>query len=444
MLRALTLCLTLWLGSGQSASSAPPDGGDSRPAWLQSIRLELSAAHDDNVYFQQLGELANRSSLVTSIRPGLTLALLPPREDAPQRHLRLSYSPEIVRYPSWSEQDHENHAIGLSFGDATLSATWKLENEIVLTAGRGTAQEWPSPLGLPRSPVIGGPEFRSRTANHEIRGRIDVTLRSGERWFLRPRAQWWATDFRTEQRPIEIPNPDDTFYGNYVDRADLHGGFDLGIVAAPKTFLTVGYRIGVQSQGELAGSPYRYDNHYHVVLLGIEGSPSERLTYGLQIGPDFRSYGTSVRPDEDRNPIVPHALGRIAWSVDERTDLTGLVRLFRFMPGGGAGAMAMTLARATVTHRLSSSFSVSGGLRVFGGSLDPPDPRGTDWLFSGLAGLTWSGPERLEVSLSYRRDAGRSEEADVYDTPAGPIPGPNGSGREYDRNVVSLSAAFDL
>jgi hypothetical protein len=439
LLAALGVSLTAW-----GASSSSPEARSGRPVWLGEVGFELSVSHDDNVYFQDLDDLSDRSSLVVSVKPRFVFRILRPKEQGSGARLGLVYAPEFVRYPSWSEQGHETHRVLLSYDRSTPTTRWRLVNELLVTEGRRVAQDWPSPLGLPRSPVIGGPEFRSRTANNEIRGRTSVRKTVGERWFVRPRAEWWASDFRTEQRETPIPNPADTFYGNYVDRASFTAGFDVGRRIGPRTYLTTGYLLGIQDQGQLVGSPYQYDNHFQVLLIGIEGAPSDRLSYSLQVGPDFRSYGSAIRPGDDPHPTEIYLDGRLLWKATVKTSAEGRMRQFKFMPGGGQGAMAMTLVDLELRREIVDELSLAGGVEVFRGSLAEPDPRGTDWLFTAWMRLTWRESDSRELSLGVLLDDGQSEAEDFYETPIGVIPGPNGSGREYTRRIVTASVKITL
>ena len=412
------------------------------PPWLGEIGLRLSVVYDDNLYFQDLGDLANRASLVLSLQPSFSFRILDPTGPDDDR-LNLVYEPELVRYGESAEQGHETHRLFLAGGQRAAEVSWELRNELLVTSGNRLAQEWPSPLGLPRSPVIGGPEFRSRTANNEVKGRFSARYSLGSGWFVGPRSEWWASDFRTEQRANRIPDPRGAFYGNYVDRANFNAGVELGRRIAPNTRVKVGYLLGVQDQGSLVDSPWKYDNTYQVLLLGIEGEPSPRLSYSLEAGPDFRSYGSSIRPNEDPHPVEIYLNGRASWRTSH-TRVSGLLRLFKFMPGGGGGAMAMRLGNVEVERDLASRLCLRGALNVYGGAVAPPDPRGTDWLLTATLGAAWRYSPSVELAFDYLYDRGVSEEDDFYETPVGTIPGPNGSGREYTRRLFTVSVNWTL
>lgn len=430
--------LPLW---ALPALAQPPPPAAGRPSWLAEASLAVQETRDDNVLFQGLGPLANRDSYVTSITAAARVRL---PFFSPRSKLMLGYAPEIVRYGEESDQDHENHVFQLGAGGRVGAESWELKSELTFTNGSDLARDWSSPLGFPRSPVIGGPEYRQRTENLEYKGAAMWRHALGPRWFVRPRLQWWGADFRTEQRVNDIPDPDNTFYGNYVDRSDVHGGVDVGRSIAPGVFLTLGYRVGTQDQGPLAGSPFQYDNDYQVVLFGIEGAAGERIRYSLQAGPDFRSYGTRVRDGEDRTPVEVYADGKAQVGLSAKTDLSLMLKLFKFMPGGGAGAMHMRLGNLELRHAASERVDLKAGFRVYGGSLRKPDPRGTDWLFTGYGGIGWSAAAHVRLGVDYLVDAGRSEADDFYATPGGLVPGPNGSGREYDRHLVSASVQVSL
>ncbi len=401
-----------------SGQNAPP--GPAQRPWTLSASAALRETFDGNVFLQDKGSLAGKSSFLTHASLGLSASY----RRTPAFQASLSYTPDLVRYHSYASENHVAHRAAANFNGASGRTTWEFTNSFVRIDGSDQGPIFDVAAGGD-IPAIGGIPLRERREAMVLRNGLKATYTRG-RWMLRPAFTSYSHDFRTDQRPRTGAYAG---YENYVDRWEVSGGADAGYDLGGKTWMVAGYRFGHQQQGRLLGAASPYSNNYSRVLLGLEGSPAKWLRLNLSGGPDFRSFKT---------PATGFIPGEQLWYISSSVG---------WLPSG-SDTVTLTLSRyeqpAFSSHsvyqdivydvswrrRHSARLATTLGFRAYGGDWQAPVDR-EDWIYSPSASLTysWSGHIAAEVSYSY--DAVRSAV-------------PNTAGREYTRHLFTAGARITM
>jgi hypothetical protein len=401
--------------NAQTAAPAPP----TKP-WSFAASYAAKETFDGNVHLQDIGDMARKGSMVTSVTPGLSLVY---QRSAAFRST-FTYAPEIVRFHSYSSENHATHRAGINFGGVFGATAWEFTNALVRIDGsdQGPIVDVGSACDIP---ALGGIPLRDRRDAAIWRNGFKLTHSMG-RWFLRPVFSSYIHDFRTEQRQRTGAYAG---YENYVDRWEASGGVDAGYAVGEKTWVVVGHRYGRQRQGSLLGRESLYSNSYNRVLAGVEGAPASWLRLNILAGPDIRNF-------EDRPAgFDPHEL---LWFINGSAS---------FLPSG-SDTLTATLSRyqqpafssQCVYEDIVYDFSwkrqygprltSTAGVRFYGGDWQAPVNR-EDWIYTPTASLSYAFHKRLAAEISYSHDWARSRI-------------PHTSGREYTRPLFSVGIRGSL
>jgi hypothetical protein len=290
------LCLTLGL-SGSTCVCASTN-------LHFSAEASLKETYDSNVFLQDADPAAanyaaakaaglrpvqdNVASWVTSVLPKIGLEYRPFTAFG----FNAAYSPDVSFYHSASSEDYVAHRGVLNLGGKMNQTAWELLNTASYIDG---SREGPT-FARPGDVIaLGGIPVRDRREAFVFKNTFRLTQTLGD-WFIRPVAGAYAHDFKTHQRATPAAVRSQYVYENYIDRQEVYGGLDAGYRVLEKAHVVLGYRYGQQEQfngpfgpgGTLIDSPY--DNVYHRVLVGMEGTLTEWLKVSFLIGPDIRQF----------------------------------------------------------------------------------------------------------------------------------------------------------
>jgi hypothetical protein len=415
------VCILYAAGLGAATAGAQSlTSAAANKAWTLAVSASVRETFDSNVFLQDVGGIARRSSPVTSAALGLAAGY----ERTPAFRATLSYTPELVRYHRYDSENHVAHRAAANFSGAFTKTTWEWTNSFLRIDGSDQGPIFDAAAGGD-IPAIGGIPLRERREAVVLRNGLKLTHTRG-RWMLRPAFTTYSHDFRTDQRARTGAYGG---YENYVDRWELNGGADAGYDLGRKTWLVAGYRYGRQQQGRLLGAASPYSNRYSRILLGLEGSPAKWLRLSLSGGPDFRSF---------QAPPAGFDPGEQLWYIGSSAG---------WLPSG-SDTVTLTLSRyeqpAFSSHsvyedivydvswrrRHSARLATTLGFRAYGGDWQAPVNR-EDWIYTPAASLTYSWAGHITTEISYSYDAVRSRV-------------PNTTGREYTRHLLTAGVRFTL
>ena len=393
---------------GQASSTAPTPG-----AWTPSLSLGVKEMYDGNVFMQRVTPLANESSFVTVVTPGVGAQWKP----GPAFSLMVSYSPEIAFYHSEHSEDYAAHRGALNLGGKFKDTTWELPNAFTWIDGSDLGLTFTGPGG---APALGGVPMRDRRDALIYRGGFKLQHAIGD-WFLRPVVSAYVHDFKTEHRAT-------AGYQNYADRNDVNGGLDVGYKVTKDTFVVVGYRHGSQDQQAVLTNPLQYDNTYDRVLAGVEGKPAGWFKVSFLIGPDFRAYGKDVAAGFDRHRTKLFVDGTLTITPTKSDTFTLTAKRFEQPGYGGRSAYEDITYEIGWRHSFSDKLSAGVGVRALNWDFESPVVR-NEW---------WYG---VNVSVAYRFHKNFSAEAAyAYDQVESLVA--NTAGREARRHLASLGVKY--
>lgn len=399
--------------SAQGASTGP-----AKKPWTLVINASFRETFDGNVFLQDKGNLAGKSSFVTQASLGLSAAY----QRTPAFKASFSYLPELVRYHSYDSENYAAHRAAANFSGASGRTAWEFTNSFVRIDGSDQGPVFDVAAGGD-IPAVGGIPLRERREAVVLRNSVKLTHTRG-RWMLRPVLSVYSHDFRTDQRPRSGAYAG---YENYVDRWEANGGADAGYGVGRKTWLVAGYRYGRQQQGRLLGAASPYSNHYSRALVGVEGTPVAWLRLNLSGGPDFRTFQTAA-PGFDAGEQLWYINSSAAWLPTKRD--TVAVTLSRYQqPAFSSHSVYEDIVYDVSWKRQHSArLAMALGFRAYGGDWQAPVNR-EDWIYTPAAGLTYSCSGRLTAEVSYSYDAVVSRV-------------PNTAGREYTRHLLTAGVRY--
>jgi hypothetical protein len=223
---------------------------------------------------------------------------------------------------------------------------------------------------------------------------------------------------------------------NYYDRSDINGGFDVGFKVHPKLEPYVGYRLGHQDQEFRAVPPYAptapsysYANQYQRFFVGASITPSSRVILSGEIGPSLHFFDRStIQPQDaghaERDYLYFLVNGTFQLASNTTLKVTGNQHL---LPASAGNAVFQwPSAAGTLGHRFSSQWR--GQFRF----------AYTEYDFDG--GITRRDQVYVaEATVRYSVNRHMDIEAfDAYEWGANVLDIPNGSKRDYDRNLVGV------
>jgi hypothetical protein len=389
-----------------------PSPAASNP-WNTSASLAFKESFDNNVFLQSVTSNANHQSFVSTLIPAVGVAFKP----SALFDASLNYAPEINFFHSASSEDFTLHrAVAALKGKAGTTA-WDLTESFIAIDGSDLG---PSYFGRGGAPAGGGPQIRDRRDALIERGQFRLTETLGN-WFLRPVVSGYLHDFRTIQKTT-------AGYQNFVDRNDLNGGLDLGFGVANQTWLTAGYRYGVQNQAKLFSFPEQYDSAYHRLLVGLEGAPFPWLKLSLSAGPEFRQYADTVPATFDRSQLYAYADCSATLTPGKADTLTLTVKSFEQPGFAGRSTYIDSTYDATWRHKVGDKLVLGLGLRAYNTDFIKPVLR-NDWIITPSAVASYSFNPRLNAEVSYLFD---DAESLISNTP----------GREYTHHLVALGLRY--
>lgn len=403
---------------------------------VTKAELGLTIGYDSNVYLQDVEPdpaavaeaaaaglevvPAKQGSAVATVSPRFSLAYLPD----PAFRVTAAYSPDLVYYTGEPSENHLTHRGTLGVGGTLDKLSWELPNTFLYIDGGDLGPTF----GLPGDiPAIGGIPLRDRRQAFIFRNSFKLSYRMG-RFLLRPVATAYVHDFQTEQRPSGAQYR----YENYIDRTEVTGGLDAGYSVAENTHLLLGYRFGFQEQHKLLGFDSPYDNHFHRILAGIEGSPWPWLRLSAMAGPDLRDFHDdrlkTLAPGFQDDELLVFADASLTVLPTKQDTVTVSNRRYA-QPAFGSPSMYEDITYdLTWRHQVNRKWNTRAGFRIYLGDWQGPVNR-EDWIYTASAGIAWLPIPKLSTELSY-----------AYDWVESKVP--NTAGREFTRHLVALNLKY--
>jgi hypothetical protein len=375
--------------------------------------FRIEQGWDGNVFLQDVGELADRASWVTSAQVGFRAHW----EPSEFFRIEAGYLPRRTDFSEAEDESHFVHPIQLDLRGAAGAWTWGLTNLLLLTDGPHLG---PSYTALGGSPAIGGFTVRDRRDATVLKQGLRLQWKQGS-WLARVAGCTYFHDFRSELR--QEPG-----YSNYVDRQNLNGGIDVGHQGPGYSVLLVGYRYGEQAQNRLFDAPETYSNRYHRFLAGIEGKAAPCLDLSISAGPTFHNFYDGVSPGfgSRQTRFFSDSTATLRPSRADVLQL-GFAR-FEQVSSSGCGAYEDTVLRASWTHTFGAGWEIRGSYEDHRGDFEASAVRDDRIHTAGLE-ATWHPAKGWEVTA---RGALEWSDSAVPDTPA----------REYTREFVSVGVGM--
>jgi hypothetical protein len=382
---------------------------------------------------------ANKASFVTSVLPRVGLDYKP----CVAFGLSATYAPDIVVYHSAHSEDYVAHRGQVDFSGKVGDASWELTNTVSYVDGsrEGPTFAWPGDI-----PAIGGIPLRDRRGAFFFRNSFSLTEPVGE-WFFRPVAASYIRHFKTRQKyvPKQIRSTEYS-YENYIDRQEVSGGLDVGYQAAKGTYLVLGYRYGRQDQfkgpidpdGAIVDSPY--DNAYHRILVGAEGSPASWVKFAVLFGPDLRTWIDSARlrqmyPAFNQNKLL-YYWDASATFLPTKNDTVALKSARFERPAFSSFSMYEDIKTdLTWRRQFSGQVTAAAGFTLYIGDWQLPVNR-NDWIYTPNASLTYAFTKNLSTEIAYS-----------YDWVDSRVPAsvqPLTDSREFTRHLATLGVKYTL
>lgn len=375
----------------------------------------VKETYDDNVFLQDRGALANKSSMITTITP--VFALTCDTKGTWNTTTALSYTPELAFFHSEHSEDYVSHALAGGIKGKTDQWAFDFSNNITFIDGSDTDPTYLAPGAIP---AMGAICVRDRRDADIYRSGLVVTYTPGD-WMIRPRLSGYVHDFQTKQFAT-------AGYENYVDRAETIAGIDVGHKIATDTYAYIGYRFGWQHQSKLLDSPLQYSNRYHRLLIGAEGKPAKWAKFAIAIGPDFRDFYDTTLPDYDTTQVRLFVDASATLSPTPNDDISFVVKRYLQPSFCGKAIYEDMTWQTSYKHRFGPHWSSELMLRDYAG----------DW---GTASNRDDVIYTISLSAAYKVDDHLSFEAGYsYDQAESNVT--NTAGREFHRNVMFLSGKY--
>ncbi|RME95713.1 MAG: hypothetical protein D6766_02515 [Verrucomicrobia bacterium] len=390
-LAAAALVAVHGLAAGRMESS---DNADRQPAnatltthWAASARVW----HDDNPLQQRGAVAADQASAVASlgVRGRLDWQHAEPGFSS---QARLQADSQWVRYAALPEESFSRHEANAAF--RLENGPWRVQLEAKgrFTAGSREAPTVRSPWQIP---PLGDTEARDRRRNLRLQESFEIR-RDHERWVWRLVGRGKHQDFHTRHRA-------QPGYRNYVDRADLRAGPDVGWKAGREAVLWFGYRAGVQDQPLPPLPPFLSEaNTYHRIHVGLAVGLGAGWRFEGIVGPELHLLDPKhLAPGANDVRWLPYFRAELQGRLGPATRLR-LQASQEFVPSSSGRVLYRNLAlRAGVEQTLGRNLSLTalGDLREF----VYPRPIGrTDLGLRPELRLTWSPAPGLRILAQWR------------------------------------------
>ena len=402
--RALQAVRSLALLLGVLGVSAMP----ARASW----KLTTRAAFDDNVFLQEIGDLANRSSTV------LTAAVdwRHQSQTAAGASWITSYTADGTAFLDESSESFHQHRLAWTLAQPVPRGTLKMTGNGLLSEGPNDPVIWPTKDGVPAG---GAPSVRDRRDAVVWRLQATAPLTFG-RWVVRPNACLYQHDFQS--RHLDVPG-----CANAVDRSDVNAGVDVGRELGRTELVFLGVRWGRQDQGQLFSYPEQYDNTYTRLLALWERSAGP-LRGSLAVGPEWRHFGERVAASfGSRHRTNLFAEAALQWTASPRHEWSASLKQFE-QPGASGRSTCRDLAmELSWSQVVSPKVTTRMGGRAQRFDFRAPTKR-DDWIYSLNASIRRVLSPQLTLTAEVQWQRGDSR-----------LPNP---GREYDRRFFALGLEY--
>lgn len=418
------------LASAAFAADAPPAAVSTewqKPAWLTDLSAGVKEGYDDNVLMVVGKNMAKQDSLITTISPkvGFNFAPLLGQQET-LKTLSLVYAPDFAIYHNATSESYNAHKLANAIKGKTGDFSFSLENAFLFNDGDSAGPVYSGNDGK-RSAYA---TATARERRKQIQDRTAIVLQYDVgNFFIRPTASLLYYDLMTDR---QNPTPG---YQKYVDRADVNGGLDLGYKVTKDLAVTVGYRYGHQYQQVLTGSTLDASADYQRVLLGLEGKPVKWLTVKLVGGPEFRAYN-SAAPVGNDHPVNYYGEASVSAAITTSQSVALTYKHWQWVSSTGK------LPYADNTYALAYHLNATKQLGLDLGAKylfsdytcgNNASSLRNDAMYSLSAGASYAFTPHFSASLGYTANLGRNQQGNV---------GPLADYREFDQNLVSLSAQY--
>jgi opacity protein-like surface antigen len=437
-----------------------------KPAWLTDLSAGVKESYDDNVLLvaDKNPGMSAQSSWITTVSPkvGFNFAPLLGTQKTLQT-LSLVYAPDFNIYHDASSESYNAHKLANAIKGKTGDFSFALENAFLFNDGSSTAPTYAlnqNPAPAPLTGLYQADKNRSayatataRERRKQIQDRSTVVLQYDVgKFFIRPTASLLYYDLMTDWQNGSAKGYKG--YQNYVDRADVNGGLDLGYKVTDGMAVTVGYRYGHQYQQALPhsddtlkvnGQQAQSSADYQRLLLGLEGKPLKWLTVKLAGGPEFRDYN-SAAPVNNDHPVNYYGEASVSAAITTSQTLSFTYKHWQWVSSTGklpyadnTYALAYHLnatkklgldlgAKYLFSDYTCGSTSLTGGNATTAGQ-----SQRNDAMYSLSAGASYAFTPHFSASLGYTCNLGRNQQDNV-----GALVGY----RDFDQNVVSLGVQY--
>ncbi len=396
-----------------AAALSQPAASQEKPEWRTTVSATVSEWFDSNVFLQDVGNLAHKQSMVTSLAAFFGAEWEPQREF----HLAVNYSPNLIRYASDSSEDHTDHRGNINFSGQLGDATYEVLNSATWIDGSRRCVTYTAPGG---APAIGGVPVRDRRQALNLNESFKLQYPIGD-WFIRPVGGWYMNDYKTDYSAA--PG-----YENYASRDDINGGVDVGYQVYEKTFVVAGYRFGHQDQAALLSGPLQFSNDYNRFLFGAEGSPRPWLKFAFMAGPEIHYYDDATTTDGFyRHQSQLYVDFSATLTLGKADSVVLSVKRYTRPGYTGRSMLCELLSDAVWKHKFTEALTASAGFTAYIGDYFPTVRN--DEIYTPNAGLTYQFNKHFSAELRYSYDVATSE---VPDT----------SGREFQRQIAMLNLRY--
>lgn len=419
--------------SGGSAVPPPEN------PWDYGLSLTVREWYDSNVYLQDAepapaGGAEARAAGLEMARPGAAslVTAVQAKVDwswhaGDALRVEMSYAPEQVIYHDADSESHVAHRGTFQVSGGNGEITWESAHLLTYVDGNGEGPVFGRPGDIP---AIGGIPLRDRRESLLLRDSLKLVIPAGP-GFLRPVASFYYHDFRTEQRPSTAGY----VYESYVDRLEAVAGLDAGFPVQEETSFVVGYRYGAQSQFDWLGVDSAYDNRFHRILLGVEGSPREWLKLCVLAGPDLRQFSDGTRRGFDGEELLYYVDAAVTLLPNERDSVALSLRRYE-QPAFSSPCIYEDINyEVNWKRRMGEHWASVAGFHLYVGDWQAPVQR-EDWIFTPNAALIYT-LDGFSAELGYSYDWVEDRAGPVSGAPTACSPG-----REFTRTMVSLSAKY--
>jgi hypothetical protein len=429
---AITLILAVAMrASGQTPTASSPPAtspdvwGQTPPSWLTAASVTVKEGYDSNLFGTSTNpaghpDVANVSSGYTTLSTSLTLDLLAATGTPGGEFLtgvKLGYAADYTSYGAVAREDNLRNTFSLQV--TGRSGPWSLSIDNPLVYVDGSKED-------PFYNTFTPPGFSAALQRRrQIQERNTSFLRyDAKDWFARAvDSAVYNNLLINEHDPVGI----DKGYLNWVNRDDVNVGADVGYKLTPDFAATLGWRLGSQTQAQPYYSLVSNDSTYNRALFGFEGAPAPWLKVTAVAGPDYRRYSNAdhLGLTGDRHTWL-YTESSLSATLSPMDTITASDKVWHYVAAPGLTSDQETIESLIYKHVLTTEFSASVGVRVFGLHFDAPTVR-SDWATTYPLDLTYAFNKGLSLSADYSTTLGRSH-----------FPDSVAPGRDWDENLVSL------